>query len=157
MRGDSNERQQFTGPLEDATITMLLKPFWTFMSADIPKPSHGEDTPTASGRDRRRDPRYLLVADARVTEVASNSEFKVRVSDLSISGCYLDFSTPLPEGTDVIVRISRDNGVFETGAKVVFVLPHMGMGVRFVDTKPTQQAILSRWIMALAALENSGS
>jgi len=62
-------------------------------------------------------------------------------------------TNPFPHGTEIIVKISRDNGVFETNAKVVFVLPRMGMGIRFADTKPTQQAILTRWIAEIAASE----
>jgi hypothetical protein len=111
----------------------------------------GTQAPAASGRERRRDPRYPLIAEARVTDIGSGTEFKVRISELSISGCYLDFLNPIPDGTDITVKISRDNGVFETTAKVVYSHPGMGLGIRFVDTKPTQQAILNRWIAEIAA------
>ncbi|MGA8074983.1 MAG: PilZ domain-containing protein [Candidatus Acidiferrales bacterium] len=111
----------------------------------------GTQAPAASGRERRRDPRYTLIAEARVTDIGSGSEFNVRISELSISGCYLDFLNPIPDGTDITVKISRDNGVFETTAKVVYNHPGMGLGIRFVDTKPTQQAILNRWIAEIAA------
>jgi hypothetical protein len=127
------------------------------MPSDPFNESGGKLAPAASGRERRRDPRYPLTAEARVTEIESHSEIKARISDISISGCYLDFSNPLPNGTDIVLKISRDNGVFETNAKVVFVLPHMGMGIRFTETKPTQQAILARWIAELAILEESGN
>lgn len=111
--------------------------------------------PEASGRERRRDPRYPLIAEARVTDIGSGTEFKVRISELSISGCYLDFLNPIPDGTDIVVKISRDNGVFETTAKVVYNHPGMGLGIRFVDTKPTQQIILSRWIAEIASASES--
>jgi hypothetical protein len=111
----------------------------------------GTQAPAASGRERRRDPRYPLIAEARVIDIGSGTEFKVRISELSISGCYLDFLNPIPDGTDITVKISRDNGVFETTAKVVYNHPGMGMGIRFVDTKPTQQAVLTRWIAEIAA------
>jgi hypothetical protein len=123
------------------------------MSSDPFNESGGKQAPAASGRERRRDPRCPLIAEARVTDIGSGAEFKVRISDLSISGCYIDFSNPLPNGTDIIVKISRDTGIFETNAKVVFVLPHMGMGIRFTDTKPTQQSILTCWIAEIAASE----
>jgi hypothetical protein len=121
------------------------------MSSDPFNQSGGTQTPTASGRERRRDPRYPLIAEARVTDIGSGTEFKVRISELSISGCYLDFLNPIPDGTDIVVKNSRDNGVFETNAKVVYNHPGMGMGIRFCDTKPTQQAILARWITEIAA------
>ncbi len=125
----------------------------TSMPSDPFNGSYGKQAPAASGRERRRNPRYPLVAEARVSVVGSGTEFSVRISDLSISGCYLDFLNPIPNGTDIIVKISRDNGVFETPAKVVYVHPGMGMGIRFTDTKPMQQAILTRGIAELAVLE----
>jgi hypothetical protein len=67
----------------------------------------GTQAPAASGRERRRDPRYSLIAEARVIDIGSGSEFKVRISEL--------------------------------------------LGIRFVDPKPTQQAVLNRWIAELAA------
>ena len=119
--------------------------------------SEGKKPPAASGRERRRDPRYPLTAEARVIDIGSSAEFKARISDLSMTGCYVDFPNPFPDGTAVVIKISRDNGVFETNGKVVFILPRMGMGIRFTDTKPTQQAILIRWIAEIGALESSGA
>jgi c-di-GMP-binding flagellar brake protein YcgR len=110
--------------------------------------------PADSGRERRRDPRYPLVAEARITEVGSGAEIKLRTSDLSITGCYLDTVSPFPNGTDIVVKICRDDGLFETTAKVVYVHPGMGMGVRFTDTKSAQQAILVRWIAEIAGSED---
>jgi len=131
--------------------TMRYTSPYTSMPSDPINESGGKQAPTASGRERRRDPRYPLMAEARVTDIGSGTEFKARISDLSITGCYVDFPNPFPNGTNVIVKISRDNGVFETNGKVVFILPRMGMGIRFTDTTPTQQAVLTRWIVEIAA------
>jgi c-di-GMP-binding flagellar brake protein YcgR len=120
-------------------------------------PSNGSGRKLASadrGRERRRNPRYPLVAESRITEIGSGTEIKLRTSDLSISGCYLDTISPLPNGTDIVVKISRDDGLFESSAKVVYVHPGMGMGVHFTDTKPAQQAILVRWIAEIAGSED---
>ena len=125
----------------------------TSMPSDPFNGSGGKQAPVSSGRERRRDPRYPVVAEARVSVIGSGTEIKARISDLSISGCYLDFLNPIPIGTEIIVKISRDDGVFETPAQVVYVHPGMGMGIRFTDTKPIQQAILSRWIAEIATSE----
>jgi PilZ domain len=126
------------------------------MPSDPLNGSGGKQAPAGSGRERRRDPRYQLVAEARVTEIGSSAESRVRISDLSVSGCYLDSFSPLPNGTDIVVKICRDNGIFETNGKVVFVHPGMGMGVHFTDTKPAQQAILLRWIAEISSFEDFG-
>ena len=109
--------------------------------------------PASACRERRRDPRYSLVAEARITDVGSSTEIKLRTSDLSVTGCYLDTVSPLLNGTDIVVKISRDDGLFEATGKVVYVHPGMGMGVRFTDTRPVQQAILARWIAEIASSE----
>lgn len=119
-------------------------------------PLNGSDRkqpPAGSGRERRRDPRYPLVAEARIADVGSGTEIKLRTSDLSITGCYLDTVSPLPNGTNIVLKICRDNGLFETNGKVVYVHPGMGMGVCFTDTRPAQQAILQRWIAEIASFE----
>jgi len=82
--------------------------------------------------DRRGAHRFAVVMDAEATDLLTRSTVKLRCSDISISGCYLDFLNPIPDGTDITVKISRDNGVFETPAKVVYNHPGMGLGIRFV-------------------------
>ena len=128
----------------DYTSSCTSMPFDPLNRSDRKQP------PAGSGRNRRRDPRYQLVAEARITHIDSGTEIKLRTSDLSITGCYLDTVSPLPNGTDIVVKISRDDGLFETNGKVVYVHPGMGMGVHFTDTKPVQQAILVRWIAEIA-------
>jgi hypothetical protein len=120
------------------------------MPFDPLDPSSGKQAPAGSGSERRRDPRYPLVAEARIADIGSSTEIKLRTSDLSITGCYLDTVSPLPNGTEIVLKICRDDGLFETNAKVVYVHPGMGMGVQFTDTKPAQQTILVRWIAEIA-------
>src|SRR5208282_3082390 len=102
-------------------------------------------------KDRRKAPRYPIIADARVTDVKTETEFKTRVSELSVCGCYLDFLNPLPEGTELHLQITKDTGKFETDAKVVYSHPGMGLGILFVDTPDEQRKTLERWIADLQA------
>src|SRR5260370_42501144 len=46
--------------------------------------------------DRRRAPRYRLIADAEITESISDTKLHARTSDLSIGGCFLDMLNPSP-------------------------------------------------------------
>ena len=133
------------------------RPVITAMPSDPFNESGGKETPASTGRERRRDPRYPLTAEARVTDIGSGTEFRVRISDLSVTGCYLDLLNPMRNGTQIIVKISRDEGLFETNGKVVFVHAGVGMGVCFTDTKPAQHAILALWIAEIAAYEDFGS
>jgi hypothetical protein len=71
--------------------------------------------------ERRRAPRYQFIADAEVTETASDTRFKGRTSDLSISGCFLDMLNPSPEGTAIRIRISPGDATMTALGRVVLL------------------------------------
>ena len=97
----------------------------------------------AKQRSVRRCP---LVASAEVTELNSGTLLSGRTSELGLGGCYVDSLNPYPEGTLVVLRILRDQGVFETKAKVVYCDPRFGMGLAFTETTPDQRSILETWL-----------
>jgi c-di-GMP-binding flagellar brake protein YcgR len=100
--------------------------------------------------ERRRAPRYPIIADAEVTEIASETKLSARTSDLSLGGCFLDMLNPSPEGTEIAVRISHADTTFTARGKVVFLFPNMGMGVMFTNVPASQQAILEKWLEELS-------
>ena len=102
------------------------------------------------GPERRRAPRYPIIADAEVTEIASETKLSAKTSDLSAGGCFLDMLNPSPEGTEIVVRISRADSTFAARGKVVFQFPNMGMGVMFTSVPTSQQAVLEKWLEELS-------
>jgi c-di-GMP-binding flagellar brake protein YcgR len=102
------------------------------------------------GSERRRAPRYAIIADAEVTEIASETKLSARTSDLSLGGCFLDMLNPSPEGTEIAVRISHADTTFTARGRVVFVFPNMGMGVMFTSVPASQQAVLEKWLGELS-------
>jgi c-di-GMP-binding flagellar brake protein YcgR len=103
--------------------------------------------------ERRRAPRYPIIADAEITEIVSNTKLSARTSDLSAGGCFLDMLNPSPEGTEIRVRISHANTTFATLGRVVFLFPNMGMGVMFTSVDASQQAVLQKWLEELGRSE----
>jgi c-di-GMP-binding flagellar brake protein YcgR len=101
--------------------------------------------------ERRRHPRFPIIADAEVTEIATETKLSAKTSDLSAGGCFLDMLNPSPEGTEIAVRISHGDSTFSARGKVVFVFPNMGMGVMFTDVPASQQSILQKWLEELSA------
>jgi hypothetical protein len=93
---------------------------------------------------KHRKPRAVrrcpFVASAEVTE---------RTSELGLGGCYVDVLNPFPQGTAVELRILRDQGVFETQAKVVYCDPRFGMGLAFSEMTPNQRGLLEGWLVEL--------
>jgi len=69
-----------------------------------------------------------------------------RISEISRKGCYLDVLNTLPIGTRLRLTISRDQGVFTSQARIIYVQQGMGMGIAFVDVPPDQAKILDGWL-----------
>jgi c-di-GMP-binding flagellar brake protein YcgR len=102
-------------------------------------------------QERRRAPRYPIIADAEVTEIASETKLSAKTSDLSAGGCFLDMLNPSLEGTEIVVRILHSDTTFTARGRVVFLFPNMGMGVMFTNVPASQQAILEKWLAELSA------
>jgi hypothetical protein len=97
----------------------------------------------AKQRSVRRCP---LVASVEVTELQSGTLLSARISELGLGGCYVDALNPFPEGTLVHLRILRDQGVFETHAKVVYSELKFGMGIAFAEMTSEQLSLLQEWL-----------
>jgi hypothetical protein len=116
--------------------------------SNLPIPSNN---PSQSVETRRSEPRYSLVATAEIVDPASETRISGRLSEISRAGCYIDLLNTLPKDTLVQIRISRDQGVFESLARIVYAQEGIGMGVAFVNPSPEQQKILDAWIAELSA------
>jgi hypothetical protein len=102
----------------------------------------------AKQRSVRRCP---LVASVEVTELSSGALLSARTSELGLGGCYVDALNPFPEGTLVGLRILRDQGNFETKAKVVYCDPRFGMGLAFTEMTPDQRSLLEAWLVEIVS------
>jgi hypothetical protein len=100
--------------------------------------------------DRRRAPRYRLIADAEITESISDTKLHARTSDLSIGGCFLDMLNPSPRGTEIRVRISHAGATFTAIGRVAFVISNMGMGVAFTNVEGNQVMVIQKWLSGLS-------
>jgi hypothetical protein len=99
---------------------------------------------------QRKFARYSFIATADVISLDTETRLSAQSSELGLGGCYLDTLNPFPEGTLVRVRLTNDRGVFESLAKVVYVLPGFGMGIAFTHLPHDQKIVLDKWIAELA-------
>jgi len=98
-------------------------------------------------QDRRDAQRLPLILAVDVTEVDSGARLSARTSDVSRTGCYVDTLYPTPTGTVVRVKFNHNGEQLDLLARVVYVSPRLGMGVRFDESiSPEQLAILDRWL-----------
>ena len=101
--------------------------------------------------------RCAFVASAEVTEKVSGTRLSARTSEIGLGGCYIDSLNPFPTGTVVQLRILRDQGVFETEAKVVYCDPRFGMGLAFTGITPEQRSSLEAWLTEVVTQLIEGS
>ena len=99
-------------------------------------------------QERRRSPRFPLIASAEVHEENNGSRLSARVSDISAVGCYVDTINPLPGGTPVRVRIFNETQSFEAAAMVAYSVAHLGMGLSFGEVSPSSRNVLQEWLPA---------
>jgi len=105
-------------------------------------------SPPAKQRAVRRCP---LVAAAEVTELHSRAQLPGRISEIGLGGCYVDGLNSFAADTMVTLRILRDQGVFETQARVVYSDPGFGMGLAFTEMTPNQRTVLEAWLAEIVS------
>jgi hypothetical protein len=79
-------------------------------------------------------------------EPTAGTWLKTRLSDLSLSGCYIDTLHPLPVGARIRLRVARNKIILEALATVVYSKARLGMGVSFTQLSPEQKSILENWL-----------
>ena len=96
--------------------------------------------------------RCAFVASVEVMDVGTGTKLSTRTSEIGMGGCYVDALNPLPTGTQIELRILRDQGVFAAKAKVVYCDAKFGMGVAFTEMAPKDKAVLETWLAEIVML-----
>ena len=96
--------------------------------------------------ERRRAPRFPLIASAEILAESAGTRLDARISDISATGCYVDTINPLVDGTAVRLKILTETHIFEAPATVVYSHAHLGMGLIFGEVLPNSQDVLQSWL-----------
>ncbi|MGB6483414.1 MAG: PilZ domain-containing protein [Candidatus Acidiferrales bacterium] len=106
----------------------------------------------AEEAERRSAIRYQLTVSAEVVELKSGTRFSTRTTDLGPGGCFVDTLMPLPVGSDVSIRLHKDNMSFETTGTVTFSQAGLGMGIAFGEMPPEKPAAFDAWLAELTMI-----
>ena len=68
------------------------------------------------------------------------------VTELSLRGCYVEPTSPLPRGTLLTVKIFAGGEFFQATATVLYSRATLGMGLCFSGVKPEFQRVLRKWL-----------
>jgi hypothetical protein len=117
-----------------------------YRKGDFKKPDRRK---AARPEDRRVHPRYVFFADCELTDRSSGSHYETRVTEISLGGCFVDLVVPIVQGTDLHLRVTKEDRTFEAEARAVYTYPSMGNGIAFVSVSPENQRILEDWVQSL--------
>ncbi len=106
----------------------------------------------AAEAERRNAIRYQLTVSAEVVELKSGTRFSTRTTDLGPGGCFVDTLMPLPVGSDVTIRLHKDNMSFEAPGTVTFSQAGLGMGLAFNEMPPERQSAFDAWLAELTTI-----
>jgi PilZ domain len=96
--------------------------------------------------ERRRAPRYQLVAEAEIVNPSAHLSLKARTSDVSLLGCFMNTTYWLAPGTEIELQLTYEGSTFIASGSVARAEPSMGFGVSFGEVKKPQRALLQKWL-----------
>lgn len=97
-------------------------------------------------RDRRYAIRFPFAADVEIIDLESGVRAVGVTSDISLGGCFVCTSKPLPVATRVRITLTRKAQRIEALAVVRILKPRIGMGIEFIDVEGAYHNLLNRWI-----------
>ena len=95
--------------------------------------------------DKRAAKRISYVCEVEC-EGAGLNRLATRISDLSLTGAFIDSMTCYAPGASLRLRFRIKDILIEATAEVRYTMPQMGMGVQFLGLKPDQLAVLENLI-----------
>jgi uncharacterized protein (TIGR02266 family) len=97
--------------------------------------------------ERRQSTRGELFTEVRYEGAGVHAE--TRISDINLSGVFVDALSPLPLGAVVNLSFTLPGGQrVATEGVVVHSQPSIGMGVRFTSLKPEDEKLIQEAIDA---------
>lgn len=99
--------------------------------------------------ERRQSSRFSFIAHGELREETTDTRLKMRVSEISKGGCYVDMMNPLPHGTPICLSITAGGALFEAHGRIIYAVEHMGAGVCFETVDAASEPILNGWLAEL--------
>ena len=110
---------------------------------------NGSNSSVTGVRDRRYAIRFPFAAEVELIDMESGKQVDGVTSDISLGGCFVCTSKPLPMNARARMKLVRKGQVLEALVVVRIVKPRIGMGIEFFDLEPHSNELLIAWIDAL--------
>lgn len=102
-----------------------------------------------------RAKRFLFAAPIEVTNMDSGALIRGHTSDLSLFGCRVESSSPMPSGAKVRIRVVRGSSHFVAYGRVTGMRQPTSFGIVFTGVDQSCQLILEKWISELRSQERA--
>jgi hypothetical protein len=109
----------------------------------------GSNSNVTGVRDRRYAIRFPFAGDVELIDLETGKQVEGVTSDISLGGCFVCTSKPLPVNARARLKLVRKSQVIEALVVVRIVKPRIGMGIEFFDLEPAYNDILLTWLEAL--------
>jgi len=106
---------------------------------------------------RRKDQRFIVQGGANIREVGKNVPQWTMLHDLSMGGCYVETTAPLPEHSRVDITIQVGDVRIDTRGAVTVKHPLVGMGIQFAEMSPLNKDRLRHLIGSLEASQSAAA
>lgn len=101
------------------------------------------------GKSRRRFSRHKIFFNMEMADERVNTPIRVRATDISANGCYVETMLPLVTGTILRVEFWVDAEKMSTSGIVRTKDPGVGMGIEFTGLTPASQKRFQTFLDAL--------
>ena len=99
--------------------------------------------------DKRASKRVSYPCEVECSGVGMGmSPLNPRISDLSVTGAFVDSVVTLPTATRIRLKFSLPSLVVNCVGEVVHEMPQFGMGVRFLELTPEQKIAIEEIVAA---------
>jgi hypothetical protein len=112
----------------------------------MPERSAAGKSKASGARDRRYTIRHPFAANAELVDLESGNRADGVTSDISLGGCFVCTSKPLPISARARVKLERKGETLEALVVVRIVKPRIGMGIEFIDIEAPYNKMLAKWI-----------
>jgi len=106
---------------------------------------------------RRKDQRFVVQGGANIREVGKNIPQWTMLHDLSMGGCYVETTAPLPVHSRVEVTIQVGDLRIDARGAVTVKHPLVGMGIKFAEMSPLNRDRLRHLIGSLERTESQSA
>jgi hypothetical protein len=119
---------------------------------DFPLPPPGLDGSVRDQRDRRTDVRVKCTNSAEVYPSGASVPIRTRTADLSLGGCFLEMTNPLPKATQIRIALWVKDFKLWANGEVVTSTPGFGIGVKFIEMTEQDKNQLKQFIESMVRI-----